>query len=205
MNTHKNDIEKLFSTKFERFEIQPSEKEWLDLSSRLSRTNFLKFSSTSFNIYYLVIMLILAGTVAWLSVANIELSEKVDLLRDALRVNKENDRIPGTPATNSISPVISNSPRPAEHQEILPLPVQSEIKKERAQKKENDLKSGERPLVSDQTSKDSIHNIAPAAPSITPPVDTSAKNSVKIIKKVLIVKPKTVVIKDTVRITRPSK
>jgi hypothetical protein len=205
MDTHKNDIEKLFSTKFERFEIQPSEKEWLNLSSKLSRMNFWKFSSASFNIYYLVVIIALAGTVVWLSVSNIQLSGKIDLLRDALRTNKENDRIPTTPATNSISPVISSNPHPAKHTEALPLPVQSKTKKEMLPIKESDLKKGELPSIPDQKNKDSIRNITPIVPLIKPTADTSVKNTVKIIKKVLIVKPKPVVIKDTVRITRPSK
>lgn len=53
MNNKMDDIDKLYSDKFENFEFHSSDDEWGKLSSKLAKANFLKFSYSTFNIYYL--------------------------------------------------------------------------------------------------------------------------------------------------------
>jgi hypothetical protein len=201
MSTHKDDIEKLFSTKFERFEVKPSEGEWLSLSSKLSRMNFWKFSYSSLNVYSLVLLSALAGAAVWFGVANIHLTEKNHILRDSIRVYQEKVRTITLPSTDSSSiPFRKELPTDRKNEKISTTP--SQVKKRIAGKEvDNSVKPEDKQAASTQSGKDSVRNAVPAPPGN----DSIAKAPVRRVKKLVVVKPKTVVVKDTVNITRPSK
>jgi hypothetical protein len=79
------DIDNLFSKKFEKFEAKPSESEWIELSSKLNRLNFLKFGFTTFNVYYLVTFVFLVTASTFSIVRNIQYAQEVKDLESKLK------------------------------------------------------------------------------------------------------------------------
>jgi hypothetical protein len=49
-----DEIDKLFSSKFENYKVDSSEDEWMKLNADLKRINFWQFHFQSFNIFYLI-------------------------------------------------------------------------------------------------------------------------------------------------------
>lgn len=80
MENSNNAIEKLYSTTFTDFEDTPPNEDWSALSTKLDRVNFLKFSFSSFNVFYLFALLTLICSTAYLGVNNYLLLTKNTLL-----------------------------------------------------------------------------------------------------------------------------
>jgi hypothetical protein len=85
MQNEKDNIEKLFAEKFGNFESQTSEKDWNSLYAKLRIANFMKFSVATFNIYFLVTLVALAGTTAFFGINNAILSGKVKHLENSIQ------------------------------------------------------------------------------------------------------------------------
>jgi len=60
-------IEELYKKSFEDFEQKPNKKNWANINKRLSKPSFLKFSATSFNIYYLVVIILVVASISIIS------------------------------------------------------------------------------------------------------------------------------------------
>ena|ERR1035437_3382622 len=86
-------IEKLFSKKFEHFEVTTSDEDWRKLNSKLRRNNFLKFSLVTFNVYYLLALITFAGTATYSGLTNHKLSKKVDQLEKTIKTYKKKELI----------------------------------------------------------------------------------------------------------------
>ena len=203
MSISDNDIDKLFLKKFGSFEAKTSEEEWRALSPKLSRFNFLKFSFVTFNVYYLMLLTALAGTVAYSGVKNMELSKKVRTLEQNLK-NQESQ-----PQEETINQ--SSTPTEAlDKNEPEAVSTQSQTgKKSNTSLNSNTLTSvvpvqdeeKEKP-VSKEEIKDTAHI---AVPQLVKP-DSLSVSKIKRIKKTLVVKPQVVIVKkDTVVITKRRK
>jgi hypothetical protein len=198
MSSRNDDIDKLFSKKFEKFEVKPSEGEWLELSPKLSRFNFLRFSFVTFNIYYLTVIVLFAGTATFTSVRNIQLSQKVDHLEQSLKIYQKNEE------TKKISV-------PSPEVEDVSKPVSSKTH-EFAVKKSKPSKNVESSLPSTYSESENpekhntqkeIKDTAQISTQIFNRPDTLAKIKVKKIKKTFVIKPRVVIVKkDTVVITK---
>lgn len=70
MSNSKNDIENLFSNKFDGYKLKPSNDVWLNVEKELNKKSFFKYSFSKFNIYYLAV------TVLLLTFLTFKLSEK---------------------------------------------------------------------------------------------------------------------------------
>jgi len=177
------DIEKLFSGKFEHFEVNSSEEDWLQLSSRLKVSNFLKFSVMTFNIYYLVALFAFAGTATYSGVRNYALNKKIDQLETTIKAQEKKE--------TNVSPSHSN-PNP-----IITEPVKSEVKvnpKPVIQKKAANLE-----IIPAKKTASFTDTIKIAADPLQ--IDTTYNRKTKI-KRTIVVKRDRVVIKDTTKLLK---
>jgi hypothetical protein len=65
MNRNDRNIEELFRTLFEQFTVNPTPGLWQKVQAKVRWKQFLSFGLNSFNVYYLALMLALAGTGAY--------------------------------------------------------------------------------------------------------------------------------------------
>jgi hypothetical protein len=87
-------IENLYSTKFDDFNSQTSKEEWNKLDIKLSRANFLKFSFTSFNVFYLAVFMSFAGMASYFGVTSYLQSKKIEALEnDIALLRKQGNEI----------------------------------------------------------------------------------------------------------------
>ena len=91
MENKKNYIENLYSEKLGKFEYQTNNADWEALSAKLSKTNFMKFSFATFNVFYLGALLAFAGSSAYLGIANYTLSSKIQLLESKIEILSKNE------------------------------------------------------------------------------------------------------------------
>ncbi len=198
----KDDIEKLFSKKFEKFEVKSSEEEWIHLSSKLNKSNFLKFSFVTFNIYYLLVLATFAGTATFAGIKNIQLTKKVYRLEQTVQTYQNADqKKPLTDQSVDSAKVLLPLFKPEESKEVTKVEIkpanENRAKSIEPASSPKNRVSTEIPKEIKDTVKAPIININQS--------DTTIKNKVRKVKKTLVVKPKTVVIKDTVVVTKSFK
>jgi len=61
MNRNNKNIEELFRTLFEQFKVNPTPGLWKKIHARIIWKEFLSFGLNSFNVYYLALIMALAG------------------------------------------------------------------------------------------------------------------------------------------------
>jgi len=186
-------IEQLFSKKFEHFEVKASEEDWIKLNSKLSRSNFLKFSIVTFNIYWLLALLAFAGTAIYSGVYNHKMTKKVKQLEQTIQTyQKDMD------GENTVAPVgpekkeailierphqTNNQKTPALHaspSNLVKAPIQMLQPSSRV---DSSININEEPL---QTDSSSYHR------------------KTKVVKNI-VVKKSSVIVKDTMVIVRTIK
>ena len=193
MEKDKDYLDKLYSNKFSKFESNISADDWTKLSTKLGKTNFLKFSFTTFNAYFLGVIVSLASAGAYLGVNNVSLLKKNEKLEDKIEVLKEQQ------IKNDIDPLVVDTfiieePEVDENTEVNDIIFETKpIKRieEKAEQLPDQLKVD---LVN--TKKDSLVLVKP---------DTSIvkhKKVIRRIKKKVFVKQDKVIIKDTVKVRR---
>jgi hypothetical protein len=196
MENENDYIDKLYSGKFEKFEVQSVDEDWTRLNSKLGKSNFLKFSFASFNVFYLAAFLSFAGTAGYLGVHSAAQSAKIDSLEKKIevlieKVEKQDDLLILTDSA-SIEEVEINT-----DENKTNFPIQNiEIQKTPVNSKEITLKNA--PEISikadtvDQKTDSSI-------------INKSSVQKINKVKKTVFVKKDKVLITDTVRIKQNQK
>jgi hypothetical protein len=193
MNTEQDYIDKLYSEKFEKFEFQNSDEEWNRLNSKLGRSNFLKFSFATFNMYFLIIFVAFAGTASYLGVTSIKKSQEIKKLEEKLEIlQKQGNK-------NQINLIYSDSllnENEKNNQEKLKT-INVEKKRESYQNAidihENNLKN----IQQLNQTKDSVL-INQDTSSLIKPVTPKIKR----VKKTVFIKKDKVILQDTVIIKK---
>ena len=201
MHNEKDNIENLFSKKFEKFEVKSSDQEWLELSSKLSKTNFLKFSFITFNVYYLMVLVTFAGTATFTGIRNMQLSNKVEKLEQAVQSYQIKEQTNSSPATYSDSikslPTAIEENKPAKNLNTIIETKKKDEPEIKVKAKEEEKTVSPPPVNLPMEVKD--NSLKPEVPSS---VDSASKPKFRMVKKTLVVKPKPIVLKDTVVITK---
>jgi hypothetical protein len=83
-----DEIDKLFSSKFENYKVGSTEDEWLRLSSDLKRVNFWKFQFQSFNIFYLAGIIGVMALIIALFIINTTPSPERNELQDSIPIEQ---------------------------------------------------------------------------------------------------------------------
>jgi hypothetical protein len=197
MDSDKDYIENLYSEKFRKFEIQNSEDEWNMLSSKLGKSNFLKFSFATFNVYFLFIILSFATVTGYLGVTNFTKSNKIETLQHKIDLmqNQENKN-----ETNSI---IADSVE--NEQEISSknnkINIQNNFQKKPENQKNKDDKKSVVLNMSDLSSpKDTVYT-KPDSSSYLKPEPLKINR----VKKTIYIKKDKVIVTDTVIIKKKIK
>jgi len=195
MDSEKDYIDKLYSEKFEKFEFHSSGDDWSKLNGKLGKSNFLKFSFATFNIFFLGALLAFAGTATFLGVTNIKKSEKIEELEKKVEIfqEKENKSIPSL--VDSI--IIENQDNRTE--------ISDEIKALNAANKNEVLQklseTKEKTIAPEIViKKDSVHAKTDSATHIK-----SEPPKINKVKKTIFIKKDKVVLKDTVVIKKKEK
>lgn len=195
MYNEKDYLEKLYAAKLGNYEPQTSEDDWIKLNSKLSRSRFLKFSFTTFNIFYLAVLFAFAGAVTYMGIENRNLNRKVQLLKENIEtIHKQAPQTP--PFFSDTLSVIK--------QEIL-----------------QEAKNTTTPPVSKPTEPQKIEYTSPQvsttlqihvskADSVSVKLDTasaikSEPQRIKRVKKTIFVKQDKIIVKDTFVITKKVK
>lgn len=191
MQKDSSDIGKLFSEKFENFEAETSFEDWDRLNSRLSRINFVKFSFQSFNIYYLSIIMALAGTSVFAAVSYYNSSQKLKQLEMGKMV-KENIRSNTIVVPADISK--DEKENPAEIKQVekgnIPMPDKTFID---SSKTDSHVKYDNNIQILSLIKQDSVETS-----TSTPKKTDTVSSGIKRVKKVIMIKPTHVIVKDTI-------
>lgn len=202
MHNEEEYIKDLYSKKFENFEVKTSDDQWLKLNSKLKRKNFMRFSISTINVFYLTMFVVFAGSAVYFGINNQHLSKRIqDIendvnsigLKDSLiREPQEEVKLADTVTFKNFHvDTISN-------QRHKVKTIKKNLSKPEFVK--DTMMNVTSPELIDHV-KDSSFNIAPDTTEISIPV----KPVVKHVKKTVLVKQNKVVIKDTVVIKRSSK
>lgn len=198
---HSEDIERLFSKKFNSFEVKTSKAEWISLNTKLKRLNFLKFSFANFNIYYLSIILVLAGSSTYLTIHNTTLKKKIQQLESQVQSNQM--ILPSAHVGKKLVVAPDES-------EIIGKPVEintstadvdfqakSVSKNKRTADSVTNLVKTDtiRPDRTENSAKDSVKSVSGI------PVDSTIR--IRKVKKTVYIKPGSVVLKDTIVVPKP--
>jgi hypothetical protein len=198
---HTEDIERLFSNKFNSFEVKTSKAEWISLNAKLKRLNFLKFSFANFNIYYLSIILVLAGSSAYLTIHNTTLKKKIQQLESQVQSSKM--ILPSAQVDKKLVVVPDES-------EIICKPSETNTPTTDVYSKSKSVLTSKRTAVSisnlvktdtikpvrtENSAKDSVKSVAGI------PVDSTIR--IRKVKKTVYIKPGSVVLKDTIVVPKP--
>ncbi len=77
MNNNKQNIEDLFKDNLKDYSAIPNKNVWVKLSRKLSLKRFMKFNTTTFNIYYVI----LVGLISTIAIYNISPKNKKDIVK----------------------------------------------------------------------------------------------------------------------------
>ena len=184
-------IEKLFSKKFEHFEVTASEEDWLQLNSKLWRSNFLKFSTLTFNIYYLLALITFAGTATYSGFNNHHLTKKVDQLEKTIKTYQRKNVTFPVDSVKSSEIFIEPNPK-KDVSNRTPIKAEPTVAKVATVKM---LQPVDRPAINDSALKINDNPIQ---------IDSHLVRKTKVVKSI-IVKKNSVVVKDTMIITKQRK
>jgi hypothetical protein len=193
-----NYIDKLFSEKFEKFESQTLEEDWNKLNSKLSKSNFLKFSVATFNVFYLAVFLSFAGTATYFGVNNAIKSNKIKTLENKVEVLQKQvnkNEIPNLNIDSIVTEKKDDKPE-LNNNKALNIKAKNEVPQNISNDKVNVMTN----LPQLSLKKDSV-SIKPDSSLVNKP------NTQKItrVKKTIVIKKDKVLLKDTVRIKKKVK
>jgi hypothetical protein len=184
-------IEKLFSKKFEHFEVTTSEEDWLKLNSKLKRNNFLKFSLVTFNVYYLLALITFAVTATFSGLNNHKLTKKVDQLEKTIKTYQKKEFIlPPDSVKNGV--IFMEPDQKKKIQNKTPLKAEPNPAKSATMKM---LQPLNHMAINDSSLKINDNPIQ---------IDTLYVRKTKVVKNI-VVKKNSVVVKDTMVIIRELK
>lgn len=217
MDNEKDYIDNLYSDKFKNFEFQSSSEDWDLLNSKLSKSNFFKFSFATFNMYFLVGFISFAATASYLGVTNIKLSKKNEILENKIEVLIEQKK------QNEVYPILIDSLELEnfEDEPDIDIGQETEDNFENVEVPENKKDKLIKPTIilpqinskndSVYTKPDSLAiKLSSNKDSAFVKPDSSAVivpkiQKVKRVKKTIYIKKKNVIITDTVVIKKKSK
>ena len=192
MDSEKDFLDKLYSDKFEKFEFQSSGDDWANLNSKLGKSNFLKFSFATFNIFILGAVIAFAGSATYLGVNHILQNKKIETLEKKVEVLQKQINNSETNATFIDSASLKNQKNTV----ITEIKTEITKKDERKQNVEDEKKT----LQETNIKKDSII-INPDTSSI---IKTDPQK-IKKIKKTVFIKQDKVIVADTVWVKKKKK
>jgi len=196
MDKESDFLDKLYSEKFDKFEDQAFDNDWIKLSSKLGKSNFLKFSFVTFNVFYLAVILTFAATSTYMSVSNIIKTKKIQNLEKKIEeLQQKQDTTEAFALTND-SIIIENTGQEAEVKNEINL-LKNENKKELKQNR--DEEKADKSIAKSQigTAKDSVF-IKPDSSSVNRIVPVKINK----VKKTIFIKQNKVLVKDTVVIKK---
>jgi hypothetical protein len=193
MNKENDYIDKLYSEKFDNFEDQTSDSDWISLNSKLSKSNFLRFSFVTFNIFYLAVLLMFAGTSTYLGVSNIIYTKEIQKLEEKIKVLQQQSDTTESLTLTTDSITIENKVQKTEIKRENSLLNNKEIQASNIEYKSNT--SIDKALIN--TSKDSVY-LKPDSISVSKTIPVKINK----VKKTIFVKQDKVIVKDTVVIKK---
>jgi hypothetical protein len=223
MENGKNYIENLYSNTFGNYEDNPSNDEWDALNSKLSRLNFLKFSFTTFNVFYLFVILLFASTTAYLGMNNYILISKNKALEiQIIKLNHSNNRnnIPINTATtkqdindnNNAFTLTSNKAKNNNQGTTKSKQVENNnngSKINSLQKKEiNGNDALESTVIGNEVTKSNsivAGTVTESGKADSTKVEIVAPQKIKKVRKTVFIKQAQVVVKDTIVIKKKLK
>lgn len=204
-------IDDLFSDKLDKFELNSSPEEWSQLSSSLGKLNFFKFSFSTINAYVVGGAIALASTAGYVGInqfnnenTNDVIEDKIENLEEHPQINKQNAFV-----ADSSTYVYQDSISELDIVENVDVdkvePVESRVEKKVeviTDVKKNDSTKIEKPIADEVVKQNNQTNISENKDSLNhTSIDTVQPKKQRIVRRVkrkVIVKPKTVIIKDTV-------
>lgn len=196
-----HDIEKLFSSKLKNYQVTASDADWQKISRKLGRTNFLKFSVVTFNVYYLSAILLFAGTATYSGVKNYTLNHKVQKLEKSIAVYHKTGVFPEI--EEAIDTTLVPEPEEPELMQSTTLPS-LELKKI-SESSHNAKPDAKHAALTDTVVTPKADSVKTEAPKENKMDSVSVEKRVKRVKKTIYVKPTDVVKRDTVIISKPRK
>jgi len=200
MHNENDFIDKLYSEKLGDNKFQTTSEEWDLLNAKLSKSNFLKFSFTSFNIIYLAVLVSFAGTALFFGVGYHFQSKKIQNLEQTITIlnDKKNDSLIQTINEDTVS--ANNTDR---ENEIVKTNEPVLIGKKTKNQARNQIISANDSIV--KLTLSAKTDTSQAAKVDTTTLLRPEPPKIKRIKKTVFVKQDNVVIKDTVVINKKSK
>jgi hypothetical protein len=193
MENEKNYIDKLYSDKFSKYESNISDDEWAKLSIKLSKVNFLKFSFTTFNAYFLLAIVTFVAAVIYFGINNFNISKKNEKLNDKIETFQDQQ------IKNDIEPLIIDTFDIEEtklntQSKITDIkPVTFEPTKKTTVEKEPSKKQSEKNPINTKTDTSSV---------LKPDTQSIPKKKIIRVKKKVFIKQDKVIIKDTVTVKK---
>lgn len=203
MDSGKNYIDKLYSEKFEEFEMKTASDDWAALSTKLARANFIKFSLATFNVYYLAAMVVLTATVVFFAVTNLNLNDKIENLENKINQSENPEVINFQEDPNVDSSSVGSIVSEAEM-------IDKALPQKEAKKNQDEIKNvgKNKILKAEETSKieekDTLaSNVNPIIVETPDSIAIKASTTkIKRIKKTVFVKKEQVIVNDTVKINK---
>ncbi|HEX3006959.1 MAG TPA: hypothetical protein VHO90_05025 [Bacteroidales bacterium] len=197
-----DEIDKLFSSKFENYRVGSTDDEWMRLNSDLKRVNFWKFQFQSFNIFYLIGIVGIATLIIAFFIMNRGPEQENSPLQDSIPVEQSGYNDAVEYKRDSISKSSNLIP-----QREAKGKKQPSIDISRLQPDTVSIVPGNTP-VQGNAAKDSLKTNSGAEIRAEPqmqPDTTSKQPRIRKVKRKTIVKSEAVVVRDTVDIIKKQK
>ncbi len=193
MDNEMNNIDKLYAKKFSKFESQISAEDWTKLSTKLSKTNFLKFSFTTFNAYFLSAIVTFAAAATYFGVTNINLSNKNKKLEEKIEILQEKQ------IKNDIEPLLIDTfdIEGPQHEEQFEVDNDNIIAT-----KPIETTTANKEFLEKQQEKDSINTKIDTTSILEPDTQSIPQKKIIRVKKMVYVKQNKVIVKDTVTVKK---
>ena len=197
-----NNIDRLFLEKFESFRIELKENDWHITSLLLTRYNFLKFALLRFNIYYLSAIITFGSLSTYTIFKNKKINSNVKQPQQTIQ-QYNNEPVNISTSQDTIPREVKNNGNKEESQKKSSVIQNKTLTDSSTQTKVN--QHNESISINNSAENTSIKSQKDTAQKLNSTIvttDTSTKRRVKTIKKVIVIKPHNVIVKDTVQIYR---
>jgi hypothetical protein len=192
MDNEKDYLDKLYSEKFEKFEFQSTGDDWNQMNSKLGKSNFLKFSFATFNIFILGALIAFAGSATYFGVNHIIQSNKIESLEKKIEVLQDQVN------KNEPKSIIIDSASIEKNEKKQEFIDASKGKKGESIDNIKENKNEKIVLTEANTKKDSII-VKPDS------IFKAEAQKIKKVKKTVFIKKDKVLVTDTVRIKKKDK
>jgi len=200
MSIDNDDIDKLFSDNFKTFDVPSPERGWEVVASKFKRAMFWRFRFNGFNVYYLSALITGAGVLVWLGVSGIKQTKEVPKFQDSVQTHKEIEKVQFP--TITIDSVLRKQTVKPEVNHNKVIKIAPEVREgEHIEKPKNDSISGNPAIeTEDKVTEKSLK------PETTDPIiDTIKPKNKRVVKRVKIIKPSSIVNRDTIHLLKPKK